>query len=161
MAHSDDLVIYNHSLLFFLLFPLCKPFLTLASSCFIHSRQPARSHGKGGVWVQIGGAEHLRQVHSSGASDSTAWSQMRHPWWDELAASRQDKVPTSKFSNVTRGEGQWGWHRLVNMCRWTKLDRQKKPTRKTRTKHISLLQALSCWPWPVINVTLEHIHICP
>lgn len=74
------LVIYNHSLLFFLLFPLRKHFLTLASSCFIHSRQPARSLGKGGVWVQMGGAEHLRQVHSSGASDSTAWSQMRQPW---------------------------------------------------------------------------------
>lgn len=70
------LVIYNHSLLFFLLFPLCKLFLLLASSCFIRSRKPARSLGKG---VHIGWAEHLRQVHSSGASDSTAWSQMRQP----------------------------------------------------------------------------------
>lgn len=41
------LVIYNHSLLFFLLFPLGKLFLPLASSCFIHSRQSARSLGKG------------------------------------------------------------------------------------------------------------------
>lgn len=74
------LVIYYHSLRFFLLFTLCKLFLTLASLHFIHSRQAARSLSKGELWVQTGWTEHLRQVHSSEASDSTAWSQMRQPW---------------------------------------------------------------------------------
>ena len=80
MAHNDDLVIYYCSLLLFLLFPLCRLFLTLALLSFIHSRQPARSLGKGVMLVQMRWTEHLRQVHSSGASDSTALSQMHQLW---------------------------------------------------------------------------------
>lgn len=74
------LVIYYCSLLFFLLFPLRRLFLTLALLSFTRSRQPARSLGKGRKLVQMRWTEHLRQVHSSGASDSTALSQMRQPW---------------------------------------------------------------------------------
>ena len=74
------LVIYYCSLLFFLLFPLCRLFLTLVLLSFICSRPSARSLGKGGMLVQTRWTEHLRQVHSPGASDSTALRQTRQPW---------------------------------------------------------------------------------
>lgn len=40
------------------------------------------------------------------------------------------------------------------------IKKKKKKTRTIDAKHTPRLQALSCCPWPMINVPLEHVRVC-